>query len=128
MFVRHSNVSAVKVREKKKKGTFKEAVCAWFSCRLPTLVLLMQSMIVKGVSDGGFTWRDVEPRKSTAPHYTKTSPLTYEEADINSEARGSENVKKEEEVENTGEKKAKAARAMQSQKMTHDISNSICSV
>lgn len=104
MFVRHRNVSAVKVREKKKKGTFKEAVCAWFSCRLPTLVLLMQSMIVKGVSDGGFTWRDVEPRKSTAPHYTKTSPLTYEEADIYSEARGSENVKKEEEVENTGEK------------------------
>lgn len=87
----------------------------------------MQSMIVKGVSDGRFTWRDVEPRKSTAPRYTKTFPSTYEEADIYSEAWGSENVKKEEEVENTCEK-AKAARDMQSQKMTHDISNSICSV
>lgn len=44
--------------------------------RLSTLVLLMRSMIVKGVSDGRFMWRDGEP-------------LTYEEADIYREARGS---------------------------------------
>ena len=76
-------------------------------------------MIVKGVSDGRFMWRDGEP-------------LTYEEADIYREARGSAGArerggKKEEEVENMCGK-AKAARAVQSQKMTHDISNSICSI
>lgn len=81
-------------------------------------------------SDARFTWKAALKKKT---HYTKSS-VGFKELIILKAVCGSACVG-ERERERRKEKevnymcgKAKAAPAMQSQKMTHDISNSICSI